>query len=357
VRARLLLSLLALVAACPARPAGADDPAPAKPAVSLPLRDGTAAAGVVVSASSKEVVLRDAAGAERRIPVGDLAPEGAFRAIAATVPADDGKGRLGLAELAAELGLFARAREEYEKALALGAIDAATQARAVAEAEEAAVASGVARAERAADGGEVALALEILRGLKTDFAASPTAAKVDALLAKIAERIAERDAEQAALEREIERMTLEADRLRERVRRRTEARGEMATGEEAATAARAQMEKGVVTRVRKRADEAQGSFERARRSLGRLRRIVPREGPARLDVLALLSELDRVQFALLLDAAKFFWREKVYKEAEAFAALASYIDPVHPDLLELRQEIREHRIRYRMSSITNARPR
>ena len=56
-------------------------------------------------------------------------------------------------------------------------------------------------------------------------------------------------------------------------------------------------------------------------------------------------------------AATFFWREKVYNEAERFAALASYIDPVHPDLLELRREIREHRIRYRASELTNAWPR
>jgi hypothetical protein len=131
----------------------------------------------------------------------------------------------------------------------------------------------------------------------------------------------------------------------------------MALGEEAAAEARVRMETGAVTRVRKKSEEAQAAFEEARRHLGRLRRIVPKEGPARDDVLALLSELDRVQFALLLDAAKFFWRERVYREAESFAARASYVDPVHPDLLELRRDLREHRIRYRASSITNARPR
>jgi tetratricopeptide (TPR) repeat protein len=351
-----ILALAALLLLAP-RPASAKETPPAAPtAVTLPLRAGGSVSGVVVSAGAKEVVLRLEDGSERRVAVGDLAPQGALAALAATVAPDDGRGRLGLAELAAEMGLFARAREEYEKALALGAIDVATHRKAVAEAEDAAVASGVARAERAADAGDVAGALEVLRVLKTDFAASPSAARVDALLARIVETVAAREAEQARAQAEIERMLLDADRLRERLRRKAEARGQMETGKEAADASRAQMDRGVVTRVRRKAEEAQEAFQKARRSLGRLRRIEP-EGPGRTEVLAMLTDLDKVQFALLLDAAKFFWREKVYKEAETFAALASYIDPVHPDLLELRQELRDHRIRYRLSSITNARPR
>ena len=356
---RLLLPIvLALAAAAPAR---ADEPreGAAKadgPVVSLPLKAGGHVSGVVVSASAKEVVLREASGAERRVATEDLLPEGAFRALAASVKADDGPGRLNLAELAAEMGLFARAREEYEKAAALGAIDAATQAKAVAEAEEAAVASGVARAESAADAGDTAGALAILRGLKADFASTPSAGKVDALVARIEGDVAARERDQAKAQAELDKIALEADRVRERLRRRTEARAKIAEGQEAADGARALMERGVVTRVRKKAEEAQGDFQDARRHLGRLRRIAPKEGPARTEVLAMLSELDRVQFAMLLDAAKFFWREKVYKEAESFAALASYIDPVHPDLLELRKESRDHRIHYRMSALTNAKP-
>ena len=42
--------------------------------------------------------------------------------------------------------------------------------------------------------------------------------------------------------------------------------------------------------------------------------------------------------------------------AEEWAAKAAYIDPVHPELLELRERIVESRIRYRLSDVTNARP-
>ena len=42
---------------------------------------------------------------------------------------------------------------------------------------------------------------------------------------------------------------------------------------------------------------------------------------------------------------------------ERWAALAMYIDPVHPDLVELRDELYSKRIRYRVSDVTNARGR
>ena len=70
----------------------------------------------------------------------------------------------------------------------------------------------------------------------------------------------------------------------------------------------------------------------------------------------MLNQLDRDHFALLHDTAWFFWEETVYSRADEYAARASYIDPVNPDLLELRDLLRASRIRYRMSDVTNARP-
>ncbi len=71
----------------------------------------------------------------------------------------------------------------------------------------------------------------------------------------------------------------------------------------------------------------------------------------------MLGTIDRDQFRMLLDATKFFWEARVYATAEEYAARASYVDPVDPALLEVRAEIRSHRIRYRASDVTNARPR
>ena len=94
----------------------------------------------------------------------------------------------------------------------------------------------------------------------------------------------------------------------------------------------------------------------ARRDLGRLRRILPREDDGYREILDLLNQLDREHFAAPPDTAWFFWEQTVYSRADEYAARASYIDPVHPDLLELRDLLRASRIRYRMSDVTNARP-
>src|SRR5439155_5092861 len=115
-----------------------------------------------------------------------------------------------------------------------------------------------------------------------------------------------------------------------------EASRDRAIGDKAAEAARADIPKGVVSRVRRNADEADDAYGIARRDLGRLRRLVGKDGPDHDAWVAALDMLDKLQFRLLLDATKFFWDARVYAAAEDFAARASYIDPVDPTLLELR---------------------
>ena len=336
-----------------ARPARAAD-TPAE--VEVPLLDGTSVKGAPVSADEKEAVLRVGAEA-RHLAWERVAPLGVFRVRAALAKADDGPARLALAELASELGLWAEARAEYERAFALKALDGRAYEKAVADAEGRAIASGVARAQHAADAGDVAGALAIARGLKLDFAGARDARRVDELLQALDARIAQRQAELDAFQREVDKALLEADRRKEIVERRLKAKGQTALGDKSADEARALMPNGVVSRVRKLVEEADAAYVLARKELGRLRRIVAKEGPDRDDTMALLGVLDKSQYKLLFDAAKFFWDARVYATAEEYAARASYIDPVDPKLLELRQEIREHRIRYRLSDLTNARPR
>jgi hypothetical protein len=94
----------------------------------------------------------------------------------------------------------------------------------------------------------------------------------------------------------------------------------------------------------------------ARRDLGRLRRILPKDSPRREEVLARLADLDGKQFALLFATAKFHWAQRIFTRAEEYANRAAYVDPVNADLLDLRDQMREARIRYRFSDVTNARP-
>ena len=139
--------------------------------------------------------------------------------------------------------------------------------------------------------------------------------------------------------------------------RREEAKKQIALGDKAAAEMRELVPRGAITRVRKAAEAADEAYVKARKDIGRLRRIAPEGSPERTAALALLEALDKTQFRLLLDAAKCMWDARVYADADDYAARASYIDPVDSGLLELRSEIREHRIRYRASDVTNARPR
>lgn len=346
---RTALALLALLLL--ATPALAADQRP----VTLPLASGKTLEGVVESADAKEVVVRLGPEQVRRIPWPQLAPLGIYRVKAALAPVADGEARLVLAELAVELGLHVDARREYEKALALGAISQRDFLKVVTKAERDAVESGVGQALKAADSGDWDRALQMARNLKMHFSGAPNAGAIDSLIAELLRRV--RDLKKAAdkASKEIERVKIDAERNKEILRRRTKAVGQIEQGRKKAQEAALARDKGNVTRARKHAEGADKAFMNARRDLGRLRRIVPRDDGMYREILALLNELDRDHFALLHDTAWFFWEETVYSRADAYAARASYIDPVHPDLLELRDLLRSSRIKYRLSDVTNAR--
>jgi hypothetical protein len=349
---RTAAALLALTVAVPAL-ARADEPSPP---IEVPLRVGAAISGRVESFDSKEVVLLVGPEQRRRVPWSQVAPIGVYRVRAALARPEDGAARLALAELASELGLWEEARREFEKAHALGSIDARAMRTAVAEAETRALDAGLALAERLTDAGDVEGALEVARRLKIDFGGAADATRVDRLVARLVERVKAREAELLAEKEALDRVVLDADRKREILARLTEAKQKAAVGDREGVAAREHMAKGVVSRARRSVEAADAAYVAARRELGRLRRIVRAGEPERDQALALLATLDTTHYRLLFDAAKYFWDERVYGTADEYAARASYVDPVDPDLLELRQLLRERRIRYRASDHTNTSP-
>jgi chromosome segregation ATPase len=324
--------------------------------VDLPLAGGATIRGTVESSDAREVVVRVGPEEVRRIPWTQLTALGFYRAKAALAPAADGAARVELAELAADLGLHAEVREEYEKAYGLGAIDRKAYEEAVTQAERRAVELGVERAKGAAESGDVEGAMETARRLKMDFANAPNAAAVDALIGDLLQKLKSLDAEAERLAAELERAQVELARNREVVRRMAHSAQTLAEGQAFAEEAAAARAKGNVTKSERNAQEADERYMACRRDLGRLRRILPKDHERRPDVLARLTELDRVQFALLLATAKFFFDQRVYSKAETWANRAAYLDPVHPDLLEIRDELRARRIKLRLSDITNARP-
>jgi tetratricopeptide (TPR) repeat protein len=347
------LSCLLLAAVVAAQPARAGDSRP----VEIPLTNGKSITGVVESAADGEVVLRLGPEEVRRIPWSRLAPLGFYRARSALAPPADGAARLQLAELAADLGLWVEARVEYEKALALGALSAAKFKANVARAERAAVEVGVQRARQLADAGDLDAALETARRLKLDFATAPNAGEINRLVADLVARVQQLDREALEAKAELERVTVELARNKEILKRKAAALDLFRNAQALLEEWRAARAQGSVSGARKLAEKADAMFQDARRHLGRLRRILPREHPERSDVLAQLTKLDGAQFELRFGMADMYAEQRSWTRAETWAALASYIDPVHPDLVELRDRLLTARIRYRVSDVTNARGR
>ena len=325
--------------------------------VELPLTSGKSVTGIVESADANEVVVRLGAEQVRRIPWTRLAPLGFYRAKRALADTTDGRARQGLAELAVDLGFYVEAREEYEKALALGALKKREFGVVVAKAEQQAVENGINRARKLADSGDLESAMETARRLKLHFATARNAAAVNRLVTELVARIQHLDRAAAKEKVELERVTLETKRNKEILRRKTKALDLVQNGQKFMKEWDARRLQGSHTKMRKLAEKIDKMFQEARINLGRLRRILPRGHPQRREIGVQLNKLDAVQFELRFRTAAFFADNNVYTKAEHWAALAMYIDPVHPDLVELRDDLLSKRIRYRLSDVSNARGR
>ncbi len=325
--------------------------------VDLPLTNGKSITGVVEEGTALEVVVRLGPDQVRRVPWSRLAPLGYYRAKRALAPAADGDARQRLAEIAVDLGLFVEAREEYEKAYALGAIKKKDFRIAVASAETAAVKNGIAYAQRLADAGNFEAAMEMARKLKLHFATAPNAAQVGKLVTALVRRIQHLDKAALKEQAELDRVTLQSKRNKEILVRKTKALGLYKNARKLMETWTQEVKKGNLTRARKAAEKADAMFQSARINLGRLRRIIKRTHPARKEILAQLTQLDKAQFDLRFGMADFYNDATVWRRAEKWLALASYIDPVHPDVVELRDHLMTNRITYRISDVTNARGR
>lgn len=347
----LLLALgILLAAAAPLWASGDERP------VDLPLVNGKTLNGVVKSATREEVVLETGPDKIRRIPVSSLTPLGVYRVRAALAPPADGEARKRLAELAADLGLFVEARVEYEKALALGALDERTFNKAVRGAEIHAVKQGASFARKQAESGDLEGALDTATKLRLHFSAAPNAPEINKLVNDLLKLVRELDEEAAEMKAELDEAMSDIKKNKEILRRKAEGQNQLAQGLEAAQDAAEARERGAVSKARKATEKADEYLRDARRNFGRLVRILPRGDELLVDVKKKLVELDRAQFELLFEMAWFEWAEsKTYTRAEEYAARASYIDPVHPELMELRDELVSSRIRYRLSDVTNAR--
>ena len=303
--------------------------------------------GVVESADAKEVVLKVGPEERRAHPVGAARPA---RRLPRPRGAHAGRRRRGSAlawpSSRADLGLFAEARAEYEKALALGALKAKDVHRARgARPRRRAVEQGVGRGRAAlADAGDVAGALEIARGLKLAFGEAPNAPAIRALIEDLLAQVRAQDDSAKKDAEELAKAEAQARRAKEILERRMRAEGAINTGDVAAKECADGREQGAVTQ------RAQGRRGRALDGLHRgaqePRPPAPHPPHGRREGARRGGRAARTTSTRSSSRCAWRWRSSSRRPARAttataeeWAAQAAYIDPVDPDLLELRERI------------------
>ena len=215
--------------------------------VELPLESGKSLEGVIKSATGREVVLELGPNRIRRVPWDQLAPLGVYRAKAALSPPADGEARKKLAELAADLGLYAEARLEYEKAHALGALKQKEFDHLVKAAEMHAVKAGVAMARHQAEAGNLEGALETATQLRMHFASAPNSQDINRLVDDLVKLVQRLDKESAKDQAELEKALVDVNKNKEILRRKTQALGQVQKGTKASEEATKARKKGNLT--------------------------------------------------------------------------------------------------------------
>lgn len=291
----------------------------------------------------------------------ELTPRSAYDVRLALTPYDDGAARRKLAEFARERKLFPQAIEQLEIAFALGALNEAQfeETSAAVAAEEVAWLTG--RIDTLLDSGaEPAECLEAIKRLKSRYPDHDANRRydehVDALVAKLAKAAHNEKAaaQQEKESRELARLRKAVEKLNEKKQR------EMDKALELIAASKEAIEKEQVSRVKRTLVDpgAERHLKRARKYLRRIARldkefrVVTKE--------ALRKEYDDIAKLLMnayLEVARIQMSQRNYKGSIEWVRKVLMYDPIHEEALEMVEEIRENRITFKISDITNARPR
>jgi len=348
MRALLLALLLAPVAA-------AGDP------LRLELADGTLLVARPVACDAEGVEV-EKEGARRRLAWKELRPASAFLARKELTSYDDGAGRLALSAFAASLGLFPEAFAELEVALALGAVGEADFEARAAELEEAELlylATAIERCVETEEDPEACLAA--IRRLKERYPDSPLNAQHAPLVKRLVEQL-EREAAQRREAADDEERKEQLDALARRIAALDAKKAAALTkAAERKAAGIAAAEKGQVSRARKSLVEPEGAERWYKEARNHLRQIARLDKGSRVTTReALLAEYDAIEKNLVecyLRVAKVYLGQRNYKTAAEYVKKILLYDPIHEEALEMVEEIRKNRISFKLSDVTNARPR
>jgi len=326
----------------------------------LTFRDGKKKT-VELESIAPEGLVATQGGREFTIAWDELEPESAFEARTALTPYDDGAAQLELSGFALGLRLFPDAIERLEIALALGGLDEAAyakRAKAITEAEIAYLTGHI--DTLLAANAEPKLVLRAIKRLKERYPDHAVNRKYEPHIEALVERLAqEAEAEQdaqakAKQDKALARLSKDLAKLD---RKKTAAieKGD-ALRKEAATA----MEKRQVSRVRKKLVLPRGAERYYKKARDYLRDMVRLdEHFAILDKAAVQKEYEALAAKLVecyLGVARIQLTQRNYKGAIPYVRKVLIYDPIHEEALEMVEEIRENRIAFKLSDITNTGP-
>ncbi|MHC4729688.1 MAG: hypothetical protein ACYS6Z_03715 [Planctomycetota bacterium] len=292
----------------------------------------------------------------------DLKPASAYAARKALTSYDDGAARLELAAFAVRLKLYPEGLEQLEIALALGGIDeTAFEKRSdeIIEEEIAHLSANIDTLLMAKAAPAVCLAA--IKRLKDRYPDHEANAKYAPHIRELVEQLASKaEAEQDAHQKAVSDKALERLQklLDKEIRRKVAA---IEKGDRLGKEADPAIELRQVSRVKKKLVEPLGAEKYYKKARKHLRSLAQKDRHGLVVSKAeLQKEYEQLQEKLIdcyLKVARILISQRNYKGTVAYVRKILLYDPIHEEALEMVEVIRANRINFRLSDVTNARPR
>ena len=328
--------------------------APAARAEVMELRTGDLVPGQVESIDADGLTFTRENGGSIRVTWDLVVPRCRYDLTKGSLAAHDAAGRVALAKWGASEGFYRAARRDLLEAQGLGyagdedldALLAAArkdEADATIESVDALVASD-----------DLDAALDRLKGYLRAADPGADADRVRARVGDVVQRIERRDeaareadaaaakaAKDGRIQAWIEKTLAAADASKE-------------AGGEAAADAFAQVAKGNQTRSRNALAKAESKYQSARASYLRVKKVV-KQGPVFEECAERIKDCDGRTVEVLVRWGRLEVGNKNWRAASPIVDRGLKIDPVQPELLDLRQTIDKNWIRKKLSDVTGAR--
>jgi len=319
----------------------------------LELRAGDLVAGRVVALDEKGVTFQPEKGGEMHVAWERVTLTCRFDLWEASLAADDAAGRVALARWALDAGLFRAARRALLEAQGLGYPGADDLAKLLLDVRRREADDVLEDADALVGADELEKALDRVRGYLRAADPGADADRVRNRVPDLLQRIEKRD--EAVKEAEDARAKAEKDgRLKDWIDRTLgAAEDRKSRAAAAATEGFTNLAKGNQTRARDGLSRAESLYQAARTDYGRVRKAV-KQGPVADDCNERIKECDERTLEVLIRWGRLEVGNKAWKKASAVVDRGLRVDPVQPELLELRQTIDRNWIRRKASEITNA---